>query len=72
MCVPSPAKPKAPAVDPNVEIERENQEAVETEKRQKNKDKALDRAIKQKRGGMGSVSLLTGSKGGAGYFDGTL
>lgn len=72
MCVAQPSKPKAPAVDPNVEIERENQEASETEKRMKQKDKALDRAIKQKRGGMGSVSLLTGSRGGAGYFDGTL
>jgi|14BtaG_2_1085337.scaffolds.fasta_scaffold00979_6 hypothetical protein len=72
MCLASPSKSSVPPVDPNAEIERKNQEAAENEKRLKNRDKALGQAIKQKRGGMGSVSLLTGSKGGAGYFDGTL
>ena len=72
MCLAKPSKPSAPPVDPNAEIERQNQQNAENEKRMKNRDKALDRAVKQKRGGMGSVSLLTGSKGGAGYFDGTL
>ena len=71
MCL-APSKPKAPAVDPNVEIERENQEAQEMGRRADNKADTLARAIKKKRGGLGSTSLLTGSKGGMGYFDGTL
>lgn len=71
MCL-APKAPKAPAVDPNVEIERENQAANEMATKEKNKADQLARTVKQKRGGMGSVSLLTGSKGGMGYFDGTL
>jgi hypothetical protein len=71
MCL-APSKPKAPAVDPNVEIERENQEAQEMGRRPDNKADTLARAVKKKRGGLGSTSLLTGSKGGMGYFDGTL
>lgn len=71
MCV-APSKPKAPAVDPDVEIERENQETKEMGKKADNKADALARAVKKKRGGLGSTSLLTGSKGGMGYFDGTL
>jgi hypothetical protein len=71
MCL-APSKPKAPAVDPNVEIERENQEAQEMGRRADNKADTLARAVKKKRGGLGSTSLLTGSKGGMGYFDGTL
>lgn len=71
MCL-APKAPKAPAVDPNVEIERENQMANEQATKEKNKADQLARTVKQKRGGMGSVSLLTGSKGGMGYFDGTL
>ena len=71
MCL-APSKPKAPAVDPNVEIERENQEAQEMGRRADNKADTLTRAVKKKRGGLGSTSLLTGSKGGMGYFDGTL
>jgi hypothetical protein len=71
MCV-APKQPKAPAVDPNVEIERENQMSQELSKKAENKEDNLARAVKKKRGGMGSVSLLTGSKGGMGYFDGTL
>lgn len=71
MCV-APSRPKAPAVDPNVEIERQNREAEEMGTRADNKADTLARAVKKKRGGMGSTSLLTGSKGGMGYFDGTL
>lgn len=71
MCL-APKAPKAPPVDPNVEIERENQMANEQATKEKNKADQLARTVKQKRGGMGSVSLLTGSKGGMGYFDGTL
>ena len=71
MCL-APQKPKAPAVDPNVEIERQNQEAQEMGRRADNKADTLARAVKKKRGGLGSTSLLTGSKGGMGYFDGTL
>jgi hypothetical protein len=41
-------------------------------KKADNKADALARAVKKKRGGLGSTSLLTGSKGGMGYFDGTL
>lgn len=71
MCLPPP-KPKAPPVDPNVEIERKNQEAQEMGRKSDNKADTLARAVKKKRGGLGSTSLLTGSKGGMGYFDGTL
>lgn len=71
MCL-APSKPKAPPVDPNVEIERKNQEAQEMGRKSDNKADTLARAVKKKRGGLGSTSLLTGSKGGMGYFDGTL
>lgn len=71
MCL-APKAPKAPPVDPNVEIERENQMQQELSTKAENKADTLARAVKKKRGGMGSVSLLTGSKGGMGYFDGTL
>lgn len=71
MCV-APTKPKAPAVDPNVEIERENQKQEELKNQAQARAETLQRTIKRKRGGLGSVSLLTGSKGGMGYFDGTL
>ena len=71
MCV-APTKPKAPAGDPNVEIERENQKQEELKNQAQARAETLQRTIKRKRGGLGSVSLLTGSKGGMGYFDGTL
>ena len=71
MCI-APKRPKAPAIDPDVEIERENQEAQEMTKKADAKADTLERTIKRKRGGLGSMSLLTGSRGGMGYFDGTL
>ena len=65
MCI-APKRPKEPAVDPDVEIERENQEAKEMTKKADAKADTLEKAVKRKRGGLGSMSLLTGSKGGIG------
>ena len=64
--------PKAPPVDPNAEIERENQERVEQRKREEAKAKTLEQTVTKKKKGSGGMSLLTGSKGGIGYIDETL
>jgi len=72
MCVSKPSTPAPPPPDPNVEIERQNREDAEQAKKAENKAKQLETTVKQKRGGRGSMSLLTGSKGGLGFYDGTL
>lgn len=71
MCV-FGGRPKAPPVDPNAEIERENQERMEQAKREEAKAKTLEQTVAKKKKGSGGMSLLTGSKGGIGYIDETL
>jgi len=64
--------PRTPSVDPNVAIERENQERMEQQKKMEAKAKALEETVAKKKKGSGGMSLLTGSKGGIGYIDETL
>lgn len=63
---------KAPPVDPNAEIERENQQRMEEAKKAQEKAKTLEETLAKKKKGSGTMSLLTGSKGGIGYIDETL
>jgi hypothetical protein len=76
MCLSSPSTPAPPAVDPAVEIERENQQAAETQKKAEAKKKALEETVRKRKagttGGKGGLSLITGSRGGLGYYDETL
>tara|TARA_E500000178_G_scaffold329679_1_gene360832 strand:+ start:2098 stop:2388 length:291 start_codon:yes stop_codon:yes gene_type:complete len=72
MCLPTPKAPKPPQESEDAKIERENQQMAEQRKQAENKAEQLERTVKRKRGGRGSMSLLTGSKGGLGYYQGTL
>lgn len=72
MCLFSSSRPSTPPVDPNAEIERENQQRMEEAKKAQEKAKALEETLAKKKKGSGAMSLLTGSKGGIGYIDETL
>ena len=93
MCV-GPMKPKAAPSGISAEERAEQEQARKEEKQQREeelarqqaerkeaREEALERKQQQTRGGTGARSLLTGSRGGAGflsrgqrmgYFDGTL
>jgi len=63
-----------PAVSEDEKIAQENEQKAAQEKTEKNKAKQLEETAKSKRigGGASRKSLLTGSKGGLGYYDSTL
>ena len=63
-----------PAVSKDEKIAEENQREEEQRKTEENKAKQLEDTAKAKRigGGASRKSLLTGSKGGLGYYDKTL
>lgn len=63
-----------PAVSEDEKIAEENQREEEQRKTEENKAKQLEETAKAKRigGGASRKSLLTGSKGGLGYYDSTL
>ena len=65
---------KQPAVSEDEKIAEENQRKEEQRKTEENKAKQLQDTAKSKRigGGASRKSLLTGSKGGLGYYDSTL
>lgn len=72
MCI-SRGKSK-PAVSEDEKIAQENQRKEEQRKLEENKAKQLEETAKSKRigGGASRKSLLTGTKGGLGYYDKTL
>ena len=72
MCLASTPKIKEPEESAEAKIERENETAKELKVASDNKAEALERAVKRKRGGRGGVSLLTGSRGGLGYYNETV
>lgn len=51
---------------------REQREAEERRRRDEAREKGVETSAKQQRRGSGATSLLTGSRGGMGYFDETL
>jgi hypothetical protein len=63
-----------PAVSADEKIAEENQRKAEQLKMSQNKAKQLEQTAKSKQigGGASRKSLLTGSKGGLGYYDATL
>lgn len=65
---------KKPAVSKDEKIAQENEKKAAQEQTEKNKAKQLEETAKSKRigGGASRKSLLTGSKGGLGYYDSTL
>lgn len=65
---------KKPAVSQDEKIAQENARKEEERKIEENKAKQLEDTAKSKRigGGASRKSLLTGSKGGLGYYDKTL
>jgi hypothetical protein len=71
MCLASP-KMKQPEETAEAKIERENETQKELKVASDNKAEQLERAVKRKRGGRGGVSLLTGSRGGLGYYNETV
>ena len=82
MCV-VPSKPtiQGPTAEEKAEMEaakkrekdaREQREAEERKKRAEARETAVEGAVKQQRRGSGATSLLTGGRGGMGYFDETL
>ncbi len=64
----------SPAVSADEKIAEENQREAEQLKMSQNKAKQLEQTAKSKKigGGASRKSLLTGSKGGLGYYDATL
>lgn len=85
MCArsPKPIVPKVPELTAEEKAEQEaaklkekqERDAAELEakrEKEKNRQDALEQKVKETRGGSGAQSLLTGSKGGIGYFDGRL
>ena len=64
----------SPAVSADERIAEENQREAEQLKMSQNKAKQLEQTAKSKKigGGASRKSLLTGSKGGLGYYDSTL
>jgi len=63
-----------PAVSEDERIAEENRRQAEQLTMSENKTKQLEKTAKSKRigGGASRKSLLTGSKGGLGYYDATL
>jgi|DEB0MinimDraft_10_1074344.scaffolds.fasta_scaffold04192_9 hypothetical protein len=61
--------PKAPQTDPAVEAQqteqRQQEQAVKSERRQT----ALAETVSRRRGGRGRRSLITGSSGGMGFYN---
>lgn len=72
MCIASTPKIKEPQESAEAKIERENETQKELKVASDNKAEQLERAVKRKRGGRGGVSLLTGSRGGLGYYNETV
>lgn len=84
MCVGRPAKPAGPpplsaeekaeqeAAKAREEQARKDKEAAELRKQNEEREKSLEKKARSERGGTGATSLLTGGRGGMGYFDETL
>lgn len=83
MCVGRPARPQVQGLTEEEKKEqeqaklqekqaREEREAAERKKRAEARETALEGAVRQQRRGTGATSLLTGGRGGMGYFDETL
>ena len=83
MCVGRPARPtvQGPTAEEKAEMDaakkaekdaREQREAEERRRRDEAREKGLESSAKQHRRGAGATSLLTGGRGGMGYFDETL
>ena len=83
MCVGRPARPQVQGLTEEEKKEqeqaklqekqaREEKEAAERRKKAKAREDALEGAVKEQRRGSGATSLLTGGRGGMGYFDETL
>lgn len=71
MCV-GPFRPKrqaAPAPDPVVQQQAEEAQAKATEKAKTRKQEALEQTLTRIRGGRGRRSLITGSRGGMGFYN---
>ena len=68
MCLPS-RSPSPPAPDPEVEMERESEKAKEQVKTKEMKQEALEETVSRRRKGTGRRSLLTGSRGGVGFYN---
>lgn len=84
MCVGRPSKPSGPpplsaeekaeqeAAKQREEQARADKEAAELRKQTEEREKSLEKKARSQRGGTGATSLLTGGRGGMGYFDETL
>ena len=83
MCVGRPARPQVQGLTEEEKKEqeqaklqekqaREERVAAERLKRSRAREEAVETAVKQQRRGTGATSLLTGGRGGMGYFDETL
>lgn len=72
MCV-GGGKPKPPPPDPAVEAEQAERKAAATEKAKEARAERLESALTTigdgRRGGRGRRSLITGTRGGMGYYN---
>lgn len=69
MCFKAPKPPKV-VEDPNLKRQTENATQVERERRSADKEARLEEAMRAMNGGYGRRSLISGSKGGAGFMMG--
>lgn len=67
MCFKPPKPPKV-VEDPALKQQVENATQAERERRTENKNARLEEALQSMNGGYGRRSLLTGSRGGAGFM----
>jgi septal ring factor EnvC (AmiA/AmiB activator) len=83
MCVGRPKRPQVQGLTAEEKAEqeqakerekqaREEAEAQERRERARTREERLEKTVKQERRGTGATSLLTGGRGGMGYFDETL
>lgn len=84
MCVGRPSVPSGPpplsaeekaeqeAAKQREEQARADKEAAELRKQTERRESALEKQARSQRRGSGATSLLTGGRGGMGYFDETL
>lgn len=68
MCV-GGGRPATPAVDPVVEAQQEQQKAEQTQVAKTRKSEVLEKKLTRQRGGSGRRSLITGSRGGMGFYN---
>ena len=72
MCVFKASKPAVPQETEQAKEERAAQEAKEQRRRETAKAERLEETVRTTRRGIGRRSLLTGSRGGLGYYSETL